>query len=151
MGMNLMPLFPTLIQKRQFKKRSHISAFARQSYKKRNVRSIVLQTLTVRVKIDRPRVPADDESIGRHVLSDPHAFRERVPRDLELVGPIHRLGHRGRRRRGRSRARRRRRRRIRQRGLATREYRPRIRVFPENPSHFSFFAAARGSRSRSSI
>ena len=24
-----------------------------------------------------------DESIGRHVLSDPHAFRERVPRDLE--------------------------------------------------------------------
>ncbi|KAM3687498.1 hypothetical protein ACB098_10G083000 [Castanea mollissima] len=106
MGMNLMPLFPTLIQKRQFKKCSHISAFAGQSYKERNVRSIVLQTLTVRVKIDRPRVPADDESIGRHVLSDPHAFRERVPRDLELVGPIHRLGHRGRCRRARSRARR---------------------------------------------
>ena len=30
-GLNLMPLFPTLIQKLQFKKRSHISAFARQN------------------------------------------------------------------------------------------------------------------------
>ena len=30
-GLNLMPLFPTLIQKLQFKKRSHISAFARHS------------------------------------------------------------------------------------------------------------------------
>ena len=30
-GLNLMPLFPTLIQKLQFKKRSNISAFARHS------------------------------------------------------------------------------------------------------------------------
>ena len=30
-GLNLMPLFPTLFQKLQFKKRSHISAFARQN------------------------------------------------------------------------------------------------------------------------
>ena len=30
-GLNLMPLFPTLIQKLQLKKRSHISAFARHS------------------------------------------------------------------------------------------------------------------------
>ena len=51
---------------------------------------------------------ANDESIGRHVLSNPHAFRERVPRDLELVGPIHRLDHRGRCHRGQSQARQRR-------------------------------------------
>ena len=30
-GLNLMPLFPTLIQKLQVKKRFHISAFARQN------------------------------------------------------------------------------------------------------------------------
>ena len=73
-----MPLFPTLIQKRQFKKRSHISAFAHQNYKRLNIRSIVLRILAIRVKKDYPRVPAGVESIGRHVFSDPHTFRERV-------------------------------------------------------------------------
>ena len=76
----------------------------------------------------------DDESIGCHVLFNPHAFRERVPLDLELVGPIHYLGHWGQRRCGRSQARWRR---IRQHGLATRKYWPWIRVFLENPSHES--------------
>ena len=100
---NLMPLFPTLIQKLQFKKRSHISAFARQTYKQRNICNIVLHIRAVRVKINCPRVPAGGESIGRHAISDPNTFQERVPWDVEQVGPIHRLGHRRRcRRRSRS-------------------------------------------------
>ena len=91
-----MPLFPTPIQKLQFKKRSHIRAFALQNYKQRNIRSIVLHILAIRVKIDCSRVPAGGESIGRQVVSDPHTFRERVPWDVEQVGRIHRLGHRRR-------------------------------------------------------
>ena len=103
-----MPPFPTLIQKLQFKKRSHISAFAHQNYKQRSIRSIVLHFLAIRVKIDCPRVIAGGESIRRHVVSDPYTFQiqERVPCDVEQVGPIHRLGHRRRcRRRSRSRSR----------------------------------------------
>jgi hypothetical protein len=135
-GMNLMPLLAALIQKRQLKKRPHVGPFARQSDEQRNVGRIVLQALSVRVEIDRPRVTSDVKSIGRHVLSDPHPFRERVPGDLELVGTVHRLRHRRRRRGRRSRTRRRRRRtRIRQRGLAARKHRPRIRAFSQNPPH----------------
>ena len=76
------------------------------------------------------------KSIRRHVLPDPHPFRERVPRDLELVGTVHRLHHR-RRHRGRQRRTRQRRRRtrIRKRGLAARKHQPQIRAFSQNPPH----------------
>ena len=135
LGMNLMPLVPTLIPKHQFKKRSHRSVFAHQNYKQRNIR-IIVHILAVRVKIDRPRVPAGGERIGLHVLSDPHTFHERVPWDVEHVGSIHRLCNRRRCRHLRSRAwptQRRWRRRTRWSGLPTRKYRLRIRR--DNSSH----------------
>ena len=76
------------------------------------------------------------KSIRRHVLPDPHPFRERVPRDLELVGTVHRLHHRRRHRGCQRRTRQRRRRtRIRKRGLAARKHQPQIRAFSQNPPH----------------
>lgn len=126
MGVHLVPLLAALVQERQLEERPHVGPFAGQRDEERHVRRIVLHALPVGVKIDRPRVPADDERIRRHVLPDPHPFQQRIPRDLEVMRAVHGLRYR-RRRRGRRRRRRRRR--------GTRKSGPRIEAFSENLSH----------------
>jgi len=101
MAMHLMPLLPTLIQKGQLKKRSNICPFASQRDEERNVRSIVLHALPIRVKIDRPIVPSHRKYIRRYVLPNPNPLRQSIPRDLKPVRSPHGVGHRRRRRRRR--------------------------------------------------
>lgn len=100
MAMDLVPSPIALVQESQLEQGPNVSALAGERDEERDVGGVVLGALAVRVEVDRPRVPAYRERVGRHVLTDPHAFRERVPADLELVGPIHRLvpRRRGRRR-----------------------------------------------------
>ena len=103
MAMHLVPLLPTLIQKRQLKKRPNIGPFASERDEERNVRCIVLNALPIGVKIDRPIVPSHREYIRRYVLPNPNPLRQRIPRDLEPVRPPHRVRQRHRRRRCRRR------------------------------------------------
>lgn len=100
MAMDLVPSPIALVQESQLEQGPNVSALAGERDEERDVGGVVLEALAVWVEVDRPRVPAYHERVGRHVLTDPHAFRERVPADLELVGPIHRLvpRRRGRRR-----------------------------------------------------
>lgn len=74
MAMHLVPLIPTLIQKRQFEECSHIGSFARERDKQRDVGGIVLDALAVWIEIDGPRIPTHIENIGRHVLANPNPF-----------------------------------------------------------------------------
>ena len=82
--MHLMPLIPTLIQKRQLKKGPDVSPIASQRYEKRNIGSIILNTLAVRIKVDRPIIPSNGKRIRRYVFPNPNPFRQRVPIDLEV-------------------------------------------------------------------
>lgn len=96
MAMHLMPPSPTLIHEGQFEERSHIGSLARKRNKQRDVGSIVLDALAIRVKVDRPRIPSHIKRIGGYVLSNPKPLRQRIARDLELVRTIYGLGDRRR-------------------------------------------------------
>lgn len=97
MAMNLVTLFAALIQQSELEKRPHVSPLTSQRDKKRNVRGIVLHAFAIGIKINRPRVTAHHERIGRYVLADPQALRQRIPGDFELVRSVNRLGDRRRR------------------------------------------------------
>ena len=97
MAMNLMPLFPTLIQKGQLKKSPNVSPITRKRNEKRHIGSIILDTLSIRVKINCPIVPTNRKDIRRYVFPNPDPFRKRVPSDLELVRAFHCFGDRCRR------------------------------------------------------
>ena len=124
MAMHLVPLLPTLIQKGQLEKCPNVGAFAGQRDEERHVGRIVLHALPIRVEINRPIVPSDRKHVGGHVLPNPDPLRERVPRNLELVRPPHRLRHRHRRRGA-----------GRRRGVRRCGIRRRLRGFLENLTH----------------
>lgn len=87
--MNLMPLLPTLIQKGQLKKSPNIGSFASKSNEEGHVGSIILNAFPIRVEIDSPIIPTNREYIRRYIFPDPDPFRQRIPRDLELVRTPH--------------------------------------------------------------
>nr|GMD68274.1 hypothetical protein KK1_010315 [Ipomoea batatas] len=84
-----MPPVATLIQQSQLKQRPDISRITRQSNEKRHISSIILRTLTIGVKVNRPIIPADGERLGGNVFPNSHAFRQRIAFDLEIVRPIY--------------------------------------------------------------
>lgn len=88
MAMNLVLLITTLINERELEQSPHISSFARQGNEQRNVRGVILRTLSVGVEVDSPRVTAYGEGIGGDVFADSDAFGERVAADFEFVEAV---------------------------------------------------------------
>lgn len=88
--------FSTLIEKCQFKKSPNIGAIADQRYENRDIRGVVLHTLTIGIEIDSPFVPTNKKRIGCNVFPNSHTFIEGVPIDLKIMRNINGLESSGR-------------------------------------------------------
>lgn len=99
MAMNFMLPLSTLINKREFKKRSYIGSFTSQRDENGNIIGSILRILAVRIEVDRPLIPSDGEHIARNVFSHSHSLRKRIALDQELVRAVQCLRNRPRNRR----------------------------------------------------
>lgn len=92
MGMNLMFPFTTLIKEGEFKERSHIGAFTRQSDEDRDISRIIFRVFAIGVKINCPLVTGNGEIVAGDVLADTDTLGKRVTLYGEMVGSIDGLG-----------------------------------------------------------
>jgi hypothetical protein len=97
-GMHLILTLAALVDERELEQRAHIGTLAGEGYEERDVGSAVLGALPVGVEVDRPVESPHVEGLGSDELPHPDSLGERVARDFEVVGAVHRLGdRRGRR------------------------------------------------------
>lgn len=96
MAMNFMFPLSTLINKREFKKRSYIGSFTSQRDENGNISRTIFRILAVRIEVDRPLITSDGEHVARNVFSHSHSLRKRVALDQELVRAVKCLRNRPR-------------------------------------------------------
>lgn len=99
MAMNLMLPFTALIDKCEFKQRSHIGTVASQCDEYGDIGWIILNILPIWIEVDGPLIPSNSKIIASNVFAGSHSLRQRVTLDHELMRAIDSVSHRPRARR----------------------------------------------------